>query len=73
MEHSGAETPRIADKVFTFQENKKNTQESISVSIPEVCLKRCLSLIITPMSSSNELAVVVFIVPSAAAETRVNQ
>ncbi|GAA6216718.1 methyltransferase-like protein 23 isoform X1 [Lates japonicus] len=35
MDHSGAETASIAYKVFTF-DDKKNTQESLSVSIPEV-------------------------------------
>ncbi|XP_026211355.1 methyltransferase-like protein 23 isoform X2 [Anabas testudineus] len=36
MDHKGADTPSIAYKVFTFEESKKNTQESLSVSIPEV-------------------------------------
>ncbi|XP_028268192.1 histone-arginine methyltransferase METTL23 [Parambassis ranga] len=36
MEQSGAETPSIAYKVFTFEDKKENTQESLSVSIPEV-------------------------------------
>nr|XP_020468852.1 methyltransferase-like protein 23 [Monopterus albus] len=36
MAHSGAETPSIAYKVFTFEDQKKTTQESLSVSIPEV-------------------------------------
>lgn len=35
MDPSGTETPCIACKDFTF-EDKKNTQESLSVSIPEV-------------------------------------
>ncbi|KAM6913696.1 histone-arginine methyltransferase METTL23 isoform 1-T3 [Lycodopsis pacificus] len=36
MDHSGAETPSIAYKVFTFKDKKTNTQDSLSVSIPEV-------------------------------------
>ncbi|XP_026180602.1 histone-arginine methyltransferase METTL23 [Mastacembelus armatus] len=36
MDHSGAETPSTAYKVFTFEDNKKNTQETLTVSIPEV-------------------------------------
>ncbi|TDH03549.1 hypothetical protein EPR50_G00164420 [Perca flavescens] len=36
MDHRGAETPSIAYKVFTFEDNKKNTPESLCVSIPEV-------------------------------------
>lgn len=39
MDHSEAETASIAYKVFTFEDNKKNIQESLCVSIPEVCLK----------------------------------
>ncbi|XP_042360510.1 methyltransferase-like protein 23 isoform X1 [Plectropomus leopardus] len=35
MDPTAAETPTIAYKVFTF-EDKENTQESLSVSIPEV-------------------------------------
>ncbi|KAM9843582.1 histone-arginine methyltransferase METTL23 [Aulostomus maculatus] len=36
MDRRGEESPRIAYKVFTFEEGKKNTEESLSVSIPEV-------------------------------------
>ncbi|KAF3845867.1 hypothetical protein F7725_002945 [Dissostichus mawsoni] len=36
MDHSEAETPNIAYKKFTFEDNNENTQESLSVSIPEV-------------------------------------
>ncbi|KAL3053171.1 hypothetical protein OYC64_005663 [Pagothenia borchgrevinki] len=36
MEHSEAETPNITYKTFTFEDNNENTQESLSVSIPEV-------------------------------------
>uniref|UniRef100_UPI0037E9C0AD histone-arginine methyltransferase METTL23 n=1 Tax=Semicossyphus pulcher TaxID=241346 RepID=UPI0037E9C0AD len=36
MEQRGAETSSISYKVFTFEESKKNKQESLSVSIPEV-------------------------------------
>ncbi|XP_068580537.1 histone-arginine methyltransferase METTL23 isoform X2 [Cebidichthys violaceus] len=36
MDHSGAEAPSIAYKVFTFKDKKTNTQDSLSVSIPEV-------------------------------------
>ncbi|XP_038564646.1 methyltransferase-like protein 23 isoform X1 [Micropterus salmoides] len=36
MDDSGTETPRIAYKVFTFEESKKDTEESLSVCIPEV-------------------------------------
>lgn len=37
MDTSGAETPSIAYKVFTFEESKNDRQESLCVSIPEVC------------------------------------
>nr|XP_046271077.1 methyltransferase-like protein 23 [Scatophagus argus] len=36
MDHSGADIPSIAYKVFTFEESKQSTPESLSVSIPEV-------------------------------------
>lgn len=38
MDCGGAETLSIAYRVFTFEESKQNTQESLSVSIPEVSL-----------------------------------
>lgn len=37
MEESEAETPRIEYKVFTFRDNDENSEESLSVTIPEVC------------------------------------
>ncbi|XP_070704536.1 histone-arginine methyltransferase METTL23-like [Pempheris klunzingeri] len=36
MDHSGAETPSIAHKVFTFEDKKKKPAESLTVCIPEV-------------------------------------
>ncbi|KAI3359816.1 hypothetical protein L3Q82_013819 [Scortum barcoo] len=36
MADGEAQTPSIAYKVFTFEDNRKNTKESLSVSIPEV-------------------------------------
>lgn len=36
MDHSEAEIHNIAYKTFTFEDNNENTQESLSVSIPEV-------------------------------------
>lgn len=46
MDDSGTETPRIAYKVFTFEESKKDTEESLSVCIPEVCLDSVINIII---------------------------
>lgn len=37
MADSGTETPSIAYKVFTFEDERKNARESLCVSIPEVC------------------------------------
>lgn len=36
MADSGTETPSIAYKVFTFEDERKNARESLCVSIPEV-------------------------------------
>lgn len=36
MAESEAETPRIEYKVFTFRDNDENSEESLSVTIPEV-------------------------------------
>lgn len=38
MDETGAEPPVVAHKVFTFEESKKSAEESLTVSIPEVCL-----------------------------------
>ncbi len=45
MDKSGAGTPSIAYKVFTFEKSTEKTPESLSVSIPEVSLS--FSVVIT--------------------------
>ncbi|XP_077385560.1 histone-arginine methyltransferase METTL23 isoform X1 [Festucalex cinctus] len=36
MNNSGPKTPTVANRIFTFEETKNDTHESLSVSIPEV-------------------------------------
>ncbi|XP_030264029.1 histone-arginine methyltransferase METTL23 isoform X2 [Sparus aurata] len=64
MDTSGAETPSIAYKVFTFEESKNARQESLCVSIPElgagvslpgVVASRCGAKVILSDSTRNPL------------------
>lgn len=44
MEHSGAETPSVAHKVFRFEDPQGSPPECLTVSIPEVSLSPSASV-----------------------------